>query len=101
MSNGTSDWTAAGRAHYKLASGAMFFTVGTAYLGMANTFLRTGRLFPGPHLYRGLLFILVIALNGKHANPCSLLYWRTAHKCHRADRSTYPGFATQYLLFPT
>jgi Protein of unknown function (DUF4079) len=43
-----------GRTHYKLASALLCATVGGALLGMGNTFLRTGRLFPGPHLYLGL-----------------------------------------------
>jgi hypothetical protein len=43
-----------GRTHYKLASALLCATVGGALVGMGNTFLRTGRLFPGPHLYLGL-----------------------------------------------
>uniref|UniRef100_A0A7S0RYM4 Uncharacterized protein n=1 Tax=Chlamydomonas leiostraca TaxID=1034604 RepID=A0A7S0RYM4_9CHLO len=40
-----------------LASG-----VGIAIEGCANTFIRTGKLFPGPHLYAGALMVAVWAL---------------------------------------
>jgi Protein of unknown function (DUF4079) len=43
-----------GRKHYKLAGVLLCATVAGTYLGMANAFTRTGRLFPGPHLYLGL-----------------------------------------------
>lgn len=33
------------------------------FVALANTFLRTGRLFPGPHLYGGLAVLLVAAAN--------------------------------------
>jgi Protein of unknown function (DUF4079) len=58
-------WQEAGRAHYAIAAGALFCTTAVTFVGMANTFVRTGRLFPGPHLYFGLMFILALTLNGK------------------------------------
>lgn len=49
--------------HHKLSAFLLFATVFFMTLGMANTFLRSGRLFPGPHLYGGFLVIILLALN--------------------------------------
>ena len=52
-----------GRSHHKLSAGLLFATVLFMLTGMANTFSRTGRLFPGPHLYGGLGLILAVTAN--------------------------------------
>lgn len=51
------------KAHHKLAAFVFLLTVAGCFLGMANTYTRVGRLFPGPHLYRGLLLVLLGACN--------------------------------------
>lgn len=51
------------KAHHKLAAATYFCTVLVCFLGMANTYSRSGRLFPGPHLYGGLAVILAGSFN--------------------------------------
>lgn len=43
-----------GARHFSLSSKLMVLMTSVTFLGMANTFTRTGKLFPGPHLYAGL-----------------------------------------------
>lgn len=51
------------KTHHKLAAGLFFLTTLFCFVGMGNTFLRSGRLFPGPHLYGGLAVLLALSLN--------------------------------------
>lgn len=51
-----------GERHFKIAS-ALFATVTLAtFGGMANTYTRAGKLFPGPHLYAGLGIIATMSV---------------------------------------
>lgn len=43
-----------GARHFALSSQLMVLMTSVTFLGMANTYTRTGKLFPGPHLYAGL-----------------------------------------------
>ncbi len=51
-----------GKKHHKVAAGLLFATVFFMSSGMLNTFLRAGRLFPGPHLYGGFFVIITASL---------------------------------------
>lgn len=51
------------RYHHKLSASLLFLTAFFMFLGMLNTFQRANRLFPGPHLYGGFLFLLAVTLN--------------------------------------
>lgn len=51
------------KAHHKLSATLVFLTTLFCFVGMGNTFMRTGRLFPGPHLYGGLAVLLALSLN--------------------------------------
>ncbi len=55
--------SAKSRRHQKLSSALLFLTVLIMFVGMANTFARTGRLFPGPHLYGAFVMVLAICAN--------------------------------------
>ena len=51
-----------GETHYKI-SAALFATMTIfTFGGMANTYTRTGKLFPGPHLYAGLGLVALMAV---------------------------------------
>jgi len=43
-----------GARHFALSSQILVLMTTMTFIGMANTFTRTGKLFPGPHLYAGL-----------------------------------------------
>lgn len=49
--------------HHKLSAALVAFTIWIMLLGMFNTFLRSGRLFPGPHLYGGFLFVGIVSIS--------------------------------------
>lgn len=49
--------------HPKIASVLLLCTVVGMFGGMGNTFSRTGRLFPGPHLYCAFAFVTVVCVN--------------------------------------
>lgn len=52
-----------GKAHHRLSAALLFATIFFMFVGMGNTFLRTGRLFPGPHLYGGFALVLFASAN--------------------------------------
>jgi hypothetical protein len=52
----------AGDRHYQLASILLAVMTVTTFEGMANTFTRTGKLFPGPHLYIGLSTVALMSV---------------------------------------
>lgn len=49
-------------SHKEATSLLLSATVLGMLFGMANTFTRTSRLFPGPHLYGGLVLILLLSV---------------------------------------
>lgn len=49
--------------HHKLAAALTFLTTLSMFTGMYNTYLRSGRLYPGPHMYGGFVFLLLITAN--------------------------------------
>lgn len=51
------------RWHYKLASTLLSLTVFFTMVAMFNTYKRSGRLFPGPHLYGAFWFLFVASVN--------------------------------------
>lgn len=51
------------RYHHKLSASLLFLTSFSMFLGMFNTYQRSGRLFPGPHLYGGFFLLLAVSLN--------------------------------------
>ncbi|KAJ9528528.1 hypothetical protein QJQ45_020497 [Haematococcus lacustris] len=48
--------------HWYLSSFILSAGVGMAIAGAANTYMRTGKLFPGPHLYAGAFIVALWAL---------------------------------------
>lgn len=54
------DRSPTGKRHHKTAAGLLLATLAVMVAGMLNTFLRAGRLFPGPHLYGGFLVLLAL-----------------------------------------
>lgn len=48
--------------HFSLASQLFAVTTVFTFGGMANTFTRTGKLFPGPHLYCGLSIVALLSV---------------------------------------
>lgn len=57
---GGGDRSPTGKRHHKVAAGLLLATLGVMVAGMLNTYLRAGRLFPGPHLYGGFLVLLAL-----------------------------------------
>lgn len=53
----------ADRRHHKLSASLVFLTTAGCFSGMGNTYARTGRLFPGPHLWGGLAVLLAASAN--------------------------------------
>ncbi|KAK4530765.1 hypothetical protein CCYA_CCYA05G1622 [Cyanidiococcus yangmingshanensis] len=51
-----------GERHYQLASILLAVMTVTTFEGMANTYTRTGKLFPGPHLYIGLSTVALMSV---------------------------------------
>lgn len=51
------------KRHHRLAAATYFLTVLACFTGMGNTYLRAGRLFPGPHLFSGLAVLLAGSFN--------------------------------------
>lgn len=51
------------RTHHKTAAGLLFATIFLMSFGMLNTYARTHRLFPGPHLYGAFLLLCLLGLN--------------------------------------
>lgn len=51
------------RWHYKLAGLLLSLTVLFTMVGMYNTYKRSGRLFPGPHLYGAFWFFFIVSTN--------------------------------------
>lgn len=47
--------------HFSLASQVLATMTFFTFFGMANTYTRTGKLFPGPHLYNGLGLVALLA----------------------------------------
>lgn len=79
------------KRHHRLAAATYFFTVFACLAGMSNTFLRTGRLFPGPHLFSGLGIILAGSFN------IALVPWFKDHPFARLPHSIV-GFIIILLL---
>lgn len=50
-----------GARHFQLTSAMLAVMTITTFEGMANTFVRAGKLFPGPHLYVGLSMVSLMA----------------------------------------
>lgn len=48
--------------HFITASTLFAIMTTSTFLGMGNTYLRTGKLFPGPHLYVGLSLVTLMAV---------------------------------------
>lgn len=80
------------RWHHKLSAFLLFFTYFVMLVGMYNTFLRAGRLFPGPHMYGGFWFVLLTTLQA------SLVPWFADHKIAR-NVHTVVGLAVMICLF--
>jgi len=51
-----------GDRHYQIASILLAVMTVTTFEGMANTYTRTGKLFPGPHLYVGLASVALMSM---------------------------------------
>lgn len=51
------------RRHHKLSAGLVCLTTAACFFGMGNTYARSGRLFPGPHLWGGLAVLLALSVN--------------------------------------
>lgn len=47
--------------HFTTATTLFAIMTTSTFLGMGNTYLRTGKLFPGPHLYVGLSLVTLMA----------------------------------------
>lgn len=60
---GGETFTFAKRNHHKLSAGLLFLTVLFMCVAMFNTYLRAGKLFPGPHLYGAFWFIIAASAN--------------------------------------
>ncbi|KAK4535637.1 hypothetical protein CDCA_CDCA05G1662 [Cyanidium caldarium] len=50
-----------GQKHHQLAGVILAVMTITTFEGMGNTFARTGKLFPGPHLYAGLTLVALMS----------------------------------------
>eukprot|EP00189_Rhodosorus_marinus_P010444 CAMPEP_0184742276 /NCGR_PEP_ID=MMETSP0315-20130426/5251_1 /TAXON_ID=101924 /ORGANISM="Rhodosorus marinus, Strain UTEX LB 2760" /LENGTH=227 /DNA_ID=CAMNT_0027213027 /DNA_START=84 /DNA_END=767 /DNA_ORIENTATION=+ len=50
-----------GQKHFVLSAWLLAATTFFTFEGMANTYTRTGKLFPGPHLYAGLGIVSILA----------------------------------------
>ena len=50
-----------GQKHHQMASVILAVMTITTFEGMGNTFARTGKLFPGPHLYAGLTLVALMS----------------------------------------
>lgn len=51
------------RWHHKLSGALLPATVLFTGVAMYNTYLRSGKLFPGPHLYGAFWFLLCVSAN--------------------------------------
>lgn len=51
------------RRHHKLSAALVFLTTLGCFIGMGNTYARSARLFPGPHLWGGLAVLLAASAN--------------------------------------
>lgn len=51
------------RHHHKLSAALVFLTTAMCFFGMGNTFARSARLFPGPHLWGGLAVLFALSFN--------------------------------------
>lgn len=51
-----------GERHFKTSSSLFAVVTLVTFAGMANTYTRAGKLFPGPHLYAGLGIIAVMSV---------------------------------------
>lgn len=51
------------KRHHQVAAGLYTATIAFTLCAMFNTFLRTGRLFPGPHLYGAAILICLLSFN--------------------------------------
>lgn len=50
------------RYHHKLSSSLLLLTYFFMLVGLLNTYLRSGRLFPSAHMYGGFWFILLLTM---------------------------------------
>lgn len=82
---------ATNKRHHRLAAGTYFLTVVACFTGMGNTYLRAGRLFPGPHLFSGLAVLLVGSLS------VALVPWFSEYPSVRLPH-TIAGFIIILLL---
>lgn len=67
------------RRHHKLSAGLVCLTTAACFLGMGNTYARSGRLFPGPHLWGGLSVLLALSVNVMLAPWMAAVPVRGAH----------------------
>lgn len=51
-----------GERHFKISSALFAIMTLSTFTGMANTYARTGKLFPGPHLYAGLGLVGIMSV---------------------------------------
>lgn len=51
-----------GERHFKVSSALFAIMTLSTLGGMANTYTRTGKLFPGPHLYAGLGLVATLSV---------------------------------------
>lgn len=51
-----------GERHFKTSSALFAVMTLSTFGGMANTYTRTGKLFPGPHLYAGLGLVAIMSV---------------------------------------
>lgn len=56
-----------GDRHFRTSSALFAFMTLATFGGMANTYARTGKLFPGPHLYAGLGLVATMAVMSSFA----------------------------------
>lgn len=81
-----------GKLHHKVAAGLLFATVFFMSSGMLNTFLRAGRLFPGPHLYGGFFMIITASLQA------ALVPWLRTVKITRRLHLVFGVLCTIFVL---